>query len=31
MEDKELVIETLSDRADGMYVNCSTLVIFTEI
>jgi hypothetical protein len=31
MEDKELVIETLSERADGMYVNCSTTVVFVEI
>ena len=27
MEDKELVIKTLSERADGMYVNYSTVVI----
>ena len=26
-EDKEFVIETLSERADGMYVNCFTFVI----
>jgi hypothetical protein len=29
-EDKELVIETLSERADGMYVNRFTLVIVVE-
>ena len=31
IEDKELVIETLSERADGMYVNWFTLVIDVEI
>jgi hypothetical protein len=30
-EDKDLVIETLSVRADGMYVNYSTLVILVQI
>jgi hypothetical protein len=31
MEDKELVVETLSERADGMYVNWFTLVMVVEI
>ena len=31
MEDKELVIEMLSERADGMYVNCFTVVIDLKI
>ena len=30
-EDKDLVIETLSERADGMYVDHSTLVILIQI
>jgi hypothetical protein len=30
-EDKDLVIETLSDRADGMYVNNFTLLIFVQV
>ena len=28
IEDKDLVIEVLSERADGMYVNYFTLVVF---
>ena len=31
MEDKELVIKTLSERADGMYVNRFALMTFIEI
>ena len=31
MEDKELVIETLSERADGMYVNYFIAVIVVEV
>jgi hypothetical protein len=30
-EDKDLVIETLSERADGMYVNSFTLLIFVQV
>jgi hypothetical protein len=30
-EDKDLVIETLSERADGMYVNNYTLLIFVQV
>jgi hypothetical protein len=30
-EDKDLVIETLSERADGMYVNNFTLLIFVQV
>jgi hypothetical protein len=29
-EDKDLVIEMLSERADGMYVNCYTLLILVQ-
>jgi hypothetical protein len=29
-EEKELVIEVLSERADGMYVNCFTFVVVIE-
>jgi hypothetical protein len=30
-EDKDLVIEMLSERADGMYVNHFTLVMFVQV
>jgi hypothetical protein len=30
-EDKDLVIDTLSERADGMYVNNYTLLIFVQV
>jgi hypothetical protein len=31
MEDKKLVVETLCERADGMYVDYFTLLIFVQI
>jgi hypothetical protein len=31
MEDKELVVKTLAERADGMYVICFTLAIVVFI